>query len=123
MELKAWTVTIDSGDSEALSDFYAALLGWKKVRVNEEYIIVAGSEDRSVPWLTFQEVEGYTPPVWPLERGRQQTMAHLDFHVEDIPAFVEHALACGARLSPVQEAEEWRVMLDPAGHPFCVCPS
>ena len=72
MELKAWTVTIDSGDSEALSDFYAALLGWKKVRVNEEYIIVAGSEDRSVPWLTFQEVEGYTPPVWPLERGRQR---------------------------------------------------
>ncbi len=48
-------------------------------------------------------------------------MTHLDFHVEDIPAFAEHALACGATLSPVQEAEEWRVMFDPAGYPFCVC--
>lgn len=29
---------------------------------------------------------------------------------------------CGAKLAPVQFSGDWRVFLDPAGHPFCQIP-
>ncbi len=38
--MKLASVVIDSKDSEALSDFYQKLLGWEKLRVDEEWIIV-----------------------------------------------------------------------------------
>lgn len=33
---------------------------------------------------------------------------------------VELALALGARLADPQPDRRWRVLLDPAGHPFCI---
>ncbi|WP_307802408.1 VOC family protein [Cellulomonas fengjieae] len=33
---------------------------------------------------------------------------------------VERALALGAQLADPQPDERWRVLLDPAGHPFCI---
>lgn len=122
MKIDAWTVTIDSDDSEALSDFYAKLLGWKKIRANDEFLIVV-DEEHGGPWLTFQQIEDYQRPTWPAEPGAQQVMTHLDFHVEDIPAMVQHALDCGATVAAGQTTDAWTVMLDPAGHPFCVCSS
>lgn len=49
-------------------------------------------------------------------------MAHLDFHVADVEEGVKTALSCGATLSEIQFDDRWRVMLDPAGHPFCILP-
>lgn len=68
MKIDAWTVTIDSADSEALADFYAKLLGWKKIRANEEFWIVV-DEARGGPWLTFQQLEDYQRPTWPANRA------------------------------------------------------
>ncbi|WP_247196317.1 VOC family protein [Streptomyces sp. GESEQ-35] len=45
---------------------------------------------------------------------------HLDFEVVDLQAAVAHALELGARESGHQPQENVRVMLDPAGHPFCL---
>ena len=62
------------------------------------------------------------PPVWPEEPGAQQQMAHLDFIVPDretMPQAVQHALACGAAMAPVQFSDSWVTLTDPAGHPFC----
>lgn len=123
MKIDAWTVTLDSDDSEALSDFYAKLLGWKKIRANDEFLIVVDEEHEGGPWLTFQQIEDYQRPVWPAKPGEQQVMTHLDFHVEDIKTMVKHALDCGATLADCQTTDVWTVMLDPAGHPFCVCSS
>jgi hypothetical protein len=58
--------------------------------------------------------------VWPPEDERQQMMAHLDFEVEDLGAAVDDAVAAGARVAEFQPQERVRVMLDPAGHPFCL---
>lgn len=33
---------------------------------------------------------------------------------------VERAVALGARLADPQPDPRWRVLLDPAGHPFCI---
>jgi hypothetical protein len=46
-------------------------------------------------------------------------MMHLDIRVDDLEAGVEHALAQGARLAEFQPQDDVRVLLDPAGHPFC----
>ena len=47
-------------------------------------------------------------------------MLHLDFYTDDLAKGVEHAVGCGAKLAQAQYSERWTVMLDPAGHPFCI---
>ena len=47
-------------------------------------------------------------------------MEHLDIWVNDLVKGVEHALSLGAALADFQPQEEVRVLLDPAGHPFCL---
>jgi catechol 2,3-dioxygenase-like lactoylglutathione lyase family enzyme len=125
LELTLMCIVLDSSNSEELSDFYQRLLGWKRRNFdsNTEFITVFDEKNKGMPWLLFQNVENYVRPVWPAESGKPQQMTHLDFHVEDIEKGVAHALSCGATLSPIQLADSWRVMLDPAGHPFCICPT
>ena len=45
---------------------------------------------------------------------------HLDFQVDDLDEAVAHAVECGAELADFQPQERVRVLLDPAGHPFCL---
>jgi hypothetical protein len=46
---------------------------------------------------------------------------HLDLGVTDLEAAVADAERLGARVAPHQPApDRWRVLLDPAGHPFCL---
>lgn len=51
-------------------------------------------------------------------------MMHVETGVEDMEAAVAYAVAVGARVAPHQppdrSPELLRVMLDPAGHPFCL---
>jgi hypothetical protein len=47
-------------------------------------------------------------------------MIHLDIKVDDLEAASAHALAAGARLAEHQPRADLRIMLDPAGHPFCL---
>ena len=42
------------------------------------------------------------------------------FAVEDLDAAVERAVSLGARLADPQPGETWRVLIDAAGHPFCL---
>ncbi|MBK7622897.1 MAG: hypothetical protein IPJ14_09580 [Kineosporiaceae bacterium] len=46
-------------------------------------------------------------------------MVHLDLSADDLDAVAERAVALGATL-PEQRDTRWRVLLDPAGHPFCL---
>ena len=122
LNLGGWCVVLDSGNADALSAFYQRLLGWTRFP-GEEFTTLANVGQNGFPaWITFQQVDDYVPPVWPAAPGEQQQMAHLDFHVEDVEESVKHALSCGATLSETQTDDGWRVMLDPAGHPFCLQP-
>ena len=47
-------------------------------------------------------------------------MLHLDVEVSDLAASVAHALELGAELPDFQPQDDVRVLLDPAGHPFCL---
>lgn len=117
MKLKA--IVLDSDDLKGLAAFYVKLLGGELKSCNEAYATVAfpGSD----VLYYFQQAEHYTCPVWPEEAARQQQMIHMDYVAEDREQAVRHAVACGATVAPVQFLEDSTVMLDPAGHPFCIC--
>lgn len=113
-----WGVVLDTSDAQALAAFYAALLDWKVIGSDPGFATV-GPPD-GVAYLACQFSEGYRKPVWPNADGSQQMMLHLDFEVVDIEVAVAHAVALGAELAPFQPQTNVRVMLDPAGHPFCL---
>lgn len=112
-------VVLDCRDPQALSDFYAKLLGWHKGYVTDDFIIIV-SQSCAVN-IGFQRNELYTPPVWPEEPGRQQQMLHLDFSMEKekLQEWTDFAVSLGAKKADTQYGE-WAVMLDPEGHPFCL---
>lgn len=115
--------TLDCKDPNELAKFYAKLLNWEIVYSDEDFVVInAEKEKRSVyPGLIFQRNLDYIAPVWPEEPNAQQQMAHIDFEVNDLDSAVKYAIECGARLANDQFSNSWKVMFDPAGHPFCLC--
>ena len=47
-------------------------------------------------------------------------MLHFEIQVDDLEGAVEHAVSLGARVADYQPQANVRVLLDPAGHPFCL---
>jgi catechol 2,3-dioxygenase-like lactoylglutathione lyase family enzyme len=125
--------SVEAPDVSALVHFYERLLGW-------EVEALFGPRDGSPPgdgWgrlrpadkapgqkIEVQWQEHYQPPVWPGEAGRPTMQWHLDWWVEDLEAGVAWAIDCGALEASPQPSDRdlsrLRIMLDPAGHPFCL---
>ena len=122
--IKMYSFTVECLDPYALAKFYATLLGWEIPFYDEEWACIGapGTQQGTYPGITFQKNPEYTPPVWPEKPGAQQQMAHLDFAVDDLEKAVSYAIQCGAVVADEQFSDNWRVLLDPAGHPFCLCP-
>jgi len=121
--IRFYSVVLDTPDPRALSAFYARLMGWIQVYADEEYAVIApeGVSQGGYPGMTFQKNPDYVRPVWPPQPGLQQPMTHLDFAVENIDEAAAFALSLGASQAPEQFSDNWRVMIDPDGHPFCLC--
>ncbi|MFF3350853.1 VOC family protein [Streptomyces sp. NPDC002779] len=113
-----WGVVLESPDPRALAHFYSDLLGWEITKEEPDGAAVAPSE--SVGYIAFQLSDGYVPPVWPAQEDAPRITMHLDFEVAELQAAVVHALELGAREAGYQPQDNVRVMLDPAGHPFCL---
>jgi catechol 2,3-dioxygenase-like lactoylglutathione lyase family enzyme len=112
------TVCIDCANADEMADFYGRLLGWEVSIREPDWVLM--SDPAGGTGLSFQAEADYRPPVWPEEPGSQDKMLHLDLWVDDLEAAVAHAVACGASLAEYQPQETVRVLLDPAGHPFCL---
>ena len=117
-EVTLGNVMVDCDDEKKLQSFYGDLLGWEKC---ELFARPAVRSSTGVVFL-FIEEEDYIRPVWPEEAGKQQKQMHFDFQVDDLPETVKKAEALGAVKAKDQfGGDEWVTMLDPAGHPFCLC--
>ena len=114
-----WGVVLDAPDGPALAHFYARLLGWQVFNEDEDGAAVAPSENAGYN-LAFQTEEHYVRPVWPGEPGKPLMMMHLDIEVDDLDEAVAYAVEVGAELATYQPQDDVRVLLDPAGHPFCL---
>jgi catechol 2,3-dioxygenase-like lactoylglutathione lyase family enzyme len=114
-----WGVVIDAPDPLMLARFYADLMDWKIVKTEANFVGIAPM-GHHVEYFAFQRSAEYVPPVWPPEDGKQQMMLHIDIEVPDLDAAVAAATRAGARVAAFQPQDTVRVMLDPAGHPFCL---
>jgi catechol 2,3-dioxygenase-like lactoylglutathione lyase family enzyme len=113
-----WGVVLEAPDAHALAQFYASLTGWPIAKEDPEgaAIQVPGTSS----YLGFDSSPDYEPPAWPAEPGRPRQMMHLDIAVDDLEPAVADALALGATLAEFQPQDDVRVLVDPAGHPFCL---
>ncbi|MEU4832872.1 VOC family protein [Streptosporangium sp. NPDC023615] len=117
------SIVLDCPDPKRLADFYGALLGWKVDDSRDDWVVVTGDGPGR---LCFQLAPDHRPPDWPGNERPQQF--HLDLTVDDLDEAEKVALELGAVKHSHQPAEQeedgegdFRVFLDPAGHPFCFC--
>jgi predicted enzyme related to lactoylglutathione lyase len=113
---------IDCSDALELATFYSQLLGWDLPDGGGGWIPLR--DPAGGVGLLFQAEEWYEPPVWPERPDAQHKMLHLEIEVSDVEAAVSYAVSIGARIAEHQpqdrDQSSLRVMLDPAGHPFCL---
>ncbi|WP_433365715.1 VOC family protein [Actinoplanes sp. CA-142083] len=108
-------LAIDCPDPGALARFYGAMLDWKIDDAANPASVCAENGQ----CIAFHQVADYTPPTWPTQERPQQM--HLDMLVDDLDAAEAAVLELGATKHPDQPGTSFRVFLDPAGHPFCLC--
>jgi len=113
-------VTLDCADPLALAAFYGRATALEPVEGSDNDF--AGLQCTSGLFLGFQRVQDYRAPDWPSQHEPQQ--AHLDFEVDDLDLVEAALLQLGATKPEEQpNGDRWRVLTDPAGHPFCLTKS
>lgn len=116
--MRVSAAVLGAPDPRELAAFYKQLLGWRAVVEEPEWVKLQAPSGGT--GLSFQSEPDYVAPVWPPVPGEQQMMVHLDIAVENLEAGVRWAQEAGATLAAHQPQDDVRVMLDPAGHPFCL---
>jgi predicted enzyme related to lactoylglutathione lyase len=110
------TVVLDCPDPQVLATFYGTMLDWKIQQTTDNWWSARADYGDS---LEFQGVDDFTPPQWPGQGVPQQM--HIDVVVDDLDAGEAAVLELGATKHDHQPGTTFRVFLDPAGHPFCLC--
>jgi catechol 2,3-dioxygenase-like lactoylglutathione lyase family enzyme len=120
----SWTtLTLDCADAEVLAAFYASLFGWEVVARDGAGWVQLRNPDGGVG-LNIQAEPWYQPPEWPEQSGHRAKMMHLEVLVDDLEPAVQFVLERGGEQAAHQPVDRdparLRVVLDPAGHPFCL---
>jgi hypothetical protein len=111
-ELRFVGVSLDCAEPAELATFYLNLLGGKLLWHKKDSVGVR------VPGvlLIMQRMTDYQWPEWP-----GASIVHLDLSAgEYLDEPERRAIALGARPVEPQPGTRWRVLPDPAGHPFCI---
>jgi len=108
------SIALDWAEPATLAAFWAELLGGEIAFTSDAFVAV--KTDRV--WLPTVLVEHYEPPSWP--DGGVPKQMHIDL-VDDLDQAEAEAVRLGAERAASQlSPDRWRVLLDPAGHPFCI---
>jgi len=111
------SVALDCPDPRALMRFYAEITGWAVRYEDDDWCVLKGGDDDMR--ICFARVPDHRPPTWP--EGPVPQQLHLEFTVDEFDAPEKRVLAAGATRAEFQPGDNFRVYLDPAGHPFCLC--
>ncbi|MFD8414665.1 VOC family protein [Streptomyces sp. NPDC059650] len=115
-QIRLLSFDFDCPEPAELARFYGDALGLPVLFSSDDFVLL-GRE--GAPGLGFVRQTGFRPPAWPDPAHSKQ--AHLELGVDDLDAAQERMLALGATLPSFQPRPDvWRVLLDPAGHPFCL---
>jgi Glyoxalase-like domain len=115
------STVLDCPDPQGLAEFYAHVLDWTVDQDGtKEWVDVTGPGGQR---LSFQESPGFIPPRWPDLEHAQQFHLDLDVPRERLDGAEKEVIELGARLVQGDDGGKrgFRVYLDPAGHPFCLC--
>jgi hypothetical protein len=108
-------VTLDCAEPRPVAEFWAALLDGEIVFETAQAVGVRAEQ----LWLSAIRIHDYRPPTWPDDAVPKQI--HFDLDVDELDAAVAEAERLGAVAAQFQPAPDARrIMLDPAGHPFCL---
>jgi catechol 2,3-dioxygenase-like lactoylglutathione lyase family enzyme len=108
-------IAIDCPDPAALAEFYRAVLDLQVGYSSPDLVVLTGAG----VFVTFERIDDYLPPTWPV--GAAPKQLHVDLVVDDLDAEEARIIACGATKAETQpNPDKWRVLIDPAGHPFCI---
>jgi catechol 2,3-dioxygenase-like lactoylglutathione lyase family enzyme len=108
-------ISLDCSDTRELADFYRELLGLELAMESDEFVALKGSG----LYVTTQKVDDYQAPDWPDNATPKQL--HLELSVTDLDEAEAAAIGLGATKASSQPSpDHWRVLIDPAGHPFCI---
>ncbi|MEJ8653471.1 VOC family protein [Streptomyces sp. MS1.AVA.3] len=109
-------VTFDCPDPAELARFYGEALGLPVVFSTDDFVLLGQD---GAAGLGFNRLADYRRPTWP--DPSQEKQAHIELGVDDLDAAEARLIALGAVKPECQPApDRWRVLLDPAGHPFCI---
>lgn len=115
-EIRLLSFDFDCPDPAEPARFYRHALDLPVLYSSDDFVLL-GRE--GAPGLGFVRQTDFQPPTWPDPAHGKQ--AHLELGVADLDAAQERMLALGAVLPSFQPRPDvWRVLLDPAGHPFCL---
>lgn len=114
-DVRLGAVSVDCCDPAGLADFYKNVLDLEVMFASADFVALQGAG----VFLTFQRVADHQRPSWPT--GPVPKQLHLELAVADLDATESRVLALGATKAEVQpNPDSWRVLIDPAGHPFCI---
>jgi predicted enzyme related to lactoylglutathione lyase len=109
-------IAIDCPDPGALAEFYGAMLDWRIEVFSADRAAVCPDDGRCI---AFHRIADHAPPTWPTREQPKQM--HLDMLVDDLDAAEAAVIELGATKHSDQPGTSYRVFVDPAGHPFCLC--
>ena len=121
---------IDCVNPINLANFYSSITGLKvditTENTDSNIVWVELKDNQGIPKLAFQKVANYKAPTWP--EGPIPQQLHLDFAVKNLDETEVELLKIGAVKTEFQPGSpktndystEFRVYLDPEGHPFCI---
>lgn len=108
-------IAVDCPDPAALGEFYRAVLDLELGFASADLVVLTGAG----LLLTFERIEDHKVPTWPT--GAVPKQLHLDVAVTNLDAEEARIVACGAIKAEHQpNPDQWRVLIDPVGHPFCI---
>ncbi len=116
-------ICLDCADADALASFYSRLLGWEITANDGDGWAQLRDPDGGVG-INIQAETWYRPPIWPERPDAQHKMMHMEIEVDDLEAAIDVVIDAGgstaAHRPDDRDPSRIRVMLDPAGHPFCL---
>jgi hypothetical protein len=117
LQMKLSAITLDCPDPLALASFYQQATGLAPHPKSDADFAGLTREDGL--FIGFQRVDDYRAPSWPDQIVPQQL--HICFKVvEELDEAEAQLLELGAGKPEQQNEDRYRVLTDPAGHPFCI---
>jgi len=111
-------IIIDCADPRPVAYFYVAAAAGEVIRDDPDGVLIRINGNNVI----FRQVPNYRPPSWP--DASEQMQVHFDFNVDDMATARTRLEELGARTAEYQphDPDLMAVMMDPAGHLFCIGP-